>query len=126
MTEPNLNLNDPALVKSLLGVSVTAVPEHLTDEAVAEGKVSEKLRPAEQLKAKVDKAKQSALFSLKLSSSELARVQRDAYDSGFNEDWQEYLAETIRLKVFNGSVGAAKIHRPSFATKMVTAPTYLK
>ena len=125
MTEPNLNLNDPAMLKAVLSASVNEVPPAFqNDEQVAAAAVSEKLKPAEALKAKVEAAQKSATYTLKLNGDQLQRVQRYAIESGFGEDWKEYLTAELHNKIFTAAVGAPKISRPSWADKKVDAPTY--
>ena len=112
------------MLKAVLSVSTTEVPNFLTDEQVAASAVNEKLKPAEALKAKVAAAQKNATFSLKLNGEQLSKTQRAAVESGFGDDWQSYLRSAIESSVFNAAVGAPKISKPSWAQKAVDAPTY--
>jgi hypothetical protein len=119
-----LNLNDPQMIQNLLSVSVTDTPPGFqNDEQVEQAKVTEKLRPAEQLKAKVDKAKQSATFTYKLDGAQLQQIQRHALEAGFTpSEWQSYLRSEIESKIFAGPVASPRITKPSWATGKVTSP----
>ena len=122
MTEPNLNLNDPNMLKAVLSASVTDVPNFLTDEVVAEATVNEKLRPAEQLAATLKERSETATFSTKLTAEELFRVKRMATDAGF-ADWKEFLRIELRAKLFSGPIASPRISRPSWAQGSVSGPS---
>jgi len=123
----DLNLNDPNTLKAVLSASVTDVPPSFqNDEQVAAAAIDEKLKPAEAIKAKVAAATKSATFTLKLNREQLQRVQRSAIESGFEDNWQEYLTTEIFNKIFAAPVGSPKISRPSWAEHKVVAPTFFK
>ena len=121
MTE--LNLSDPDTLKAVLSASVTDVPPSFqNDEQVAAAAVSEKLKPAQAIKAKVEAAAKTATFTTKFNGEELARINRMAADAGFT-DWQEFLSQEIRNKLLHDAIAKPRISRPSFATATVSGPS---
>ena len=76
---------------------------------------------AVEIEKKIKELQKGASVTIKLSSVQLARIQREA--SILNIEWKEYFSKLVSEKILDVNVGAAVISKPSFATAKITGPS---
>jgi len=104
MNNPELDLTKPEVLEEVM--------KHDINRAQPQASPA-----AEKIKAK----QKSSTFTMKLSASDLAFMERQCQDA-YAASWREYLTAEIRTRIIGEQIGSPKIVGPSWSNP-VTAPS---